>query len=311
MNFIDKRYKVGVTSDILYGSAGVGYNDGQGPVRERELRMDRYAPLDAPPGPRPAIVLAFGGAFHRGSKEDDAVLENGQGNTTIASYCALFAARGYVCFSIDYRLTQEDPDPGPTRILGDEDVPRSRIDFVRDLLGLSPSTPEMIRRVQEAGSDDMATAFMYVAAHADELGVDPGKIAIGGFSAGGRIAMNAAFGEGITPFAVIGLSSYVPNIVLDQFLDRGADSIPVFIGRGEQDLDYVCRQTALMSERLKAAGIVHRLCVVPGSGHFYPATAMVQASDGVAGTLEESIAGFLQSSLAGTGNSKERSHVDS
>ena len=101
MNYLEKRYEVSCNRDVRYGTAMIGYNEGNGPLRERELRMDVYTPRNAPQGPRPALVLAFGGAFHRGSKEDDAVQENGHANTPIADYCALFAARGYVCFSID------------------------------------------------------------------------------------------------------------------------------------------------------------------------------------------------------------------
>jgi dienelactone hydrolase len=298
MDFIEKRFEVELISNIVFGSANVDYRGGEGPMRERVLRLDCYKPKYASDQPLPALILAFGGAFHRGSKEDDTVVENGHSNTPIAEYCARFAARGYVCFSIDYRLAQEDPDPGSTLILGDEDVPRSRIDHVRRILGLEPSTAEMIRNVQEAGIDDMAMAFRFVKDQSATYGVDPDRIAVGGFSAGGRIAMNAALGDDITPAAVVALSAYVPGIVMDAFASRNIRPFPVFVGHGEADLEYVLQQTPVMSQRFAELGIPCSTCMVPGGSHFYPASAPVVFSHEDAKDLETAIASFLNSALA-------------
>ena len=54
-------------ADIAYAEAGIAHSTAP---RRVTLRMDAYLP-DAPTGPVPAVVLAFGGAFLRGSKEDD------------------------------------------------------------------------------------------------------------------------------------------------------------------------------------------------------------------------------------------------
>ncbi|MEZ5232723.1 MAG: alpha/beta hydrolase [Acidimicrobiales bacterium] len=43
-----------------------------------------------------------------------------------------------------------------------------------------------------AGSQDVAAAVAWVATHADELGVDPGRIALIGSSSGGHLALYAA-----------------------------------------------------------------------------------------------------------------------
>jgi acetyl esterase/lipase len=53
------------------------------------LRMDVYAA--AGPGPHPAIVQIYGGAWQRGQPRDH------------AAFAAYFAARNYVVFAIDYR----------------------------------------------------------------------------------------------------------------------------------------------------------------------------------------------------------------
>ena len=153
---------VRVLRDITYGTALVGYNAGHGPMASRALLLDVHRPAGVSSERRPGIILAHGGAFHRGTKDDDAVTVDGHSNTPIAEYCARFAARGFVCFSIGYRMAPEDPHPGNDPILGAEDVPRTRIDQVREELGLGPSTAEMIRQTHEAGINDAAMAFDFV-----------------------------------------------------------------------------------------------------------------------------------------------------
>lgn len=71
----------------------------------KELYMHIYAPVNDTSSYRPALVLAFGGAYIRGSKED------------VAPVCEMFAARGYVCASIDYRLFDAFKIPDSTVIL--------------------------------------------------------------------------------------------------------------------------------------------------------------------------------------------------
>jgi acetyl esterase/lipase len=255
--------------------------------------MDVYSPLANGTALRPALIMAFGGAFHRGTREDDTVNEAGHRNTPVSEYCRRFAARGYVCFSIDYRLTQEDPHPGEDLILGDEDVPRSRIDFVRKVLGLDPSTADMIRRVQEAGIEDMATAFRFVRGHAESFGIAKDRIAVGGFSAGGRIALNAALGKDIEPAAVVGLSAFVPERVMDAFAVSARKRFPVFLCRGENDLHYVRSHTPVMCGRLAQMGVPCTAYTVPGGSHFYPAEAAVVSEAGETDVLEAAMARFL------------------
>ena len=131
-------YDVEVIRDVVYGRGLVRSMDSQGPV-SRELKLDLYRPRRRDPGVLlPALILAFGGAFHRGSKENDAFEAEG-GNTAIAEYCLRFARRGYLACSIDYRLVTEDPDPGATCVVrSPERIPTSRVDVVRRLLELPP-----------------------------------------------------------------------------------------------------------------------------------------------------------------------------
>lgn len=292
-----KRFEVEITRDIEYGRAGVAYGDGTGPANERALCLDYYRPIDAP-GLRPALVLAFGGAFHRGTKENDVRPEDGPKNTSTASYCERFAARGFACFSIDYRLTQEDPHPGYTPALGVEPISTSRIDVVRKILGLEPATPLMISNTQEAAIDDMVSAYRYVCGEAPAYQIDPARIAVGGFSAGARTSTMAAMAERISPAAVVALSGLATQSVVDRFHATARRRMPIFLGYGEDDLDYVVAGVPRMIEQLKAAGHTYQSCLLPGQTHFYPAQASVQSSVGNPATLEEAIEQFLARHLS-------------
>jgi predicted esterase len=58
--------------------------------------------------------------------------------------------------------------------------------------------PTSVPEAQDAARDaqhDMQAAVRYARANADELGIDPNKIAVGGSSAGGIIALMTAFNE--------------------------------------------------------------------------------------------------------------------
>jgi acetyl esterase/lipase len=297
---IPEGHEIEIVRDIEYGTARVDYNGGAGPMRTRALLLDAYRPLDVS-SPLPTLVLAFGGAFHRGTKENDVRPEDGPKNTAIAQYCARFARRGYLCCSIDYRLTPEDPDPGSTPTLGDEPVPTSRIDVVREMLGLPPATSEMLRCAQEAAIDDMVSAYRFVVGDAAALGADASRIAIGGFSAGARMATSAALAERISPAAVIAMSGVAAPSAIDRFHASGRPHMPIFIAYGENDLDYVIPGARTMMERLKAAGHPYESAFLPGQTHFYPASSAVVASHEAPATLEDAVAGFLTRHLDDNG----------
>ena len=63
--YIDKIHEVDVERDVVYGVGGVGFDRATGPARYRPLKLDIYRPRDATDEPRPALILAFGGAFHQ------------------------------------------------------------------------------------------------------------------------------------------------------------------------------------------------------------------------------------------------------
>lgn len=296
INYIDKQFQVQIIPNQVYGSAGILFSTQ--PV-QRNLLVDVYQPIGLPSGTQsPALIMAFGGAFHRGSKEDDAFEVEGSTNTAIAEYCLEFAKRGYVCFSIDYRLIQEDPDPGKTISISSQDlVPRSRVDEVRKIMNLPPADNLMLWRGIEGAIDDGVSAIRWVKENAERFQIDPQKIVIGGWSAGGRIALHAAFAEKEEVAAVFSISGYMHPVDMKECMlsDTGAPS--VFVSWGSKDLDYVLSQGPVFQEHFNKVGIEHTACEIQNASHFYPRSVLISDSSGFNGSFEESLARFLKKSL--------------
>ena len=104
-------------------------------------KLDVYLPeSDAPKGGRPGLVYVHGGGWKSGSKD------GGQW----ASLPAGYAAKGYVCISVNYRLTVD-----------------------------GGGFPACIH--------DVKNAVRWFRAHADELGLDPKRIGAYGNSAGAHL----------------------------------------------------------------------------------------------------------------------------
>ncbi|HVV81806.1 MAG TPA: alpha/beta hydrolase [Kofleriaceae bacterium] len=110
---------------------------------KRALRLDLYQGERRWPGPRPVFVYVHGGAWVIGNRRQ-------QGRLTIHE----LAAAGWLCASIDYRLSPRATFP-------------DHLDDVRD-------------------------ALTWLRAHVAEHGGDPGFIVIGGGSAGAHLASLAA-----------------------------------------------------------------------------------------------------------------------
>ncbi|KJC59744.1 hypothetical protein UP10_16500 [Bradyrhizobium sp. LTSPM299] len=302
MPYLDKVYDVAFTPDVTYGVGGVGYVAGQGPARYRDLKLDVYRPLSDDKVLRPALILAFGGAFHRGTKGAE-VFEGENPSTAMADYCREFARRGYVCFSIDYRLMQEAPDPGVTPfLLPGQPQNTDRIDFVRNILGLPPCTPQMMADTLEAATDDMTKAVNFVRNRSQAYGVDVTRIVCGGFSAGAGIALNSAFAERAPVAAVVALSGRIAGPTMDVHLTDGATAPAALLFHSEHDLPVILGGIAEMRDHFNRVGIANRFVHVADADHFYRRTATVQRADGKASDVETAMAEFLYDTLrlAGT-----------
>jgi acetyl esterase/lipase len=139
------------TADITYGSAVNG--SGQTVT----LKLDVYRPEGDTVTRRPAIVWVHGGGFSQGDKTSPEIVDEAN----------WFAKKGYVNFSITYRL-----EPGGCVASG--------------------PTGGCVKAILEALADAQ-TAVAWVRDHASTYGVDTTRIAIAGSSAGAITAMNVGY----------------------------------------------------------------------------------------------------------------------
>ena len=293
-----------IERDVPYGEGGIGF--GTTTPGTRVLRLDAYLPAgDAPPGGRPALVLSHGGAFHRGAKDRDEFEQEGSHNTPVHEYAERFAARGYACFSIGYRLTQELPPPLPRPVKRIRDrVERGRIDYVRGLLGLPEATTEELLRGSEAAFADVAMAFAFIHAHAGRWGIDRDRMAIGGFSAGAFASAYAVFALGQPAAAVVCLSGGMDEADADHYVHGARGLPPLLLFSGEHDLPSIPPRVAALAACAAKAGLGVRHYQVPGKPHFYDrASAVVPQSSTLPGgeacaTVEEAMVQFLDTALA-------------
>ncbi len=113
----------------------IAYREGQ----SKAWRLDLAMPKEPPDEPLPAIVFVHGGGWRSGDKRAANFLGPAQE----------FAAKGYVCITVNYRLIQEAPMP--------------------------------------ACIEDVKCAVRWLRAHAKEYGVDPDRIGAYGNSAGAHL----------------------------------------------------------------------------------------------------------------------------
>ena len=139
------------TTGLKYGEGTTFGGNFQG------LFLDVYEPEGDTETLRPVIILAFGGSFIGGAREDMAFL------------CEAYAKRGYVAVTIDYRLYDGALFPLPSA----EDMTDVVIKSISDMKAA-------IRYMRE----DAATTNLYK--------IDPDNIFVGGISAGSITAAHTA-----------------------------------------------------------------------------------------------------------------------
>lgn len=263
-----------IIKDIVYGEGQIGYANGTGTMTSIPLLLDAYLPAEKSSHPQPCLVLAFGGAFHRGSKEADSFSDGVGTSTAMAEYCRRFAELELPCFSVSYRLTQTDPAPVANPVLTRKDgVPLGRAGVVRQMLGLGPITPLELARAMEAAFEDVASAARFVIANAARFGVDPARVVLGGFSAGGRSAMYSAYAKRVPVAGVISISGPLMTEDAAHYVKKGANLPPLLYFSGEKDLEQVLQATPGTVQAFEAAGSDFTWARMPNATHFYPAEA--------------------------------------
>lgn len=294
--------QVRVHPDLVYGQGLVGGEQ----ATERPLLMDWYEPLAAADERRPAVILAFGGSFVRGSKGDEHFTENGAQDSSMADYCRAFARQGFNCFSIEYRLAGERPVLAKP-VAADRLMPESlavtpqttvRIDIARQAIGLPPMDDAARAEFWQAllsASEDMEAAVNHVRGNAVQYGVDPERLALGGFSAGAITAINTAYGRHVPVKAVVSLSGSTWGYLLQGNLLAQPPALLQLVG--QEDLPGVIRGSGAVARVLDSAGARRQQAWVPGFGHFYPMGAVSLGDDFSKLSVEQRVVGFLREQL--------------
>lgn len=121
-----------------------------------ELFMDVFEPLGDTATQRPLVIIAFGGSFIGGQKED------------LHQVCQIYASYGYVAATIDYRLYN---------LIWGLDL----VNYYRAILGAMSDMKASIRYFK----NDAATE--------NNFRIDTNAIFVGGYSAGAFTALNTGY----------------------------------------------------------------------------------------------------------------------
>ncbi len=263
---LEALYEVNIEEAVVYGIGGT-LDGGQ-----VELLLDLAVPDTGTGGPRPLWVDIHGGGFVGGSRNP----KRGP------------AARGWVAASIDYRLADDNPLPGP------------RFQEFYEAIGGAESSARY--RSVVAAVEDTLTAIDYLVGRADELAIDTDRIVLAGFSAGAFTALNAAYCTdkfGITRSSIAAVVDYGGRLIdtcgAGSSIDPGEAA--VFVVHGTEDTGETRFEGALsIIQGAQEAGIAYEFHPLDGVGHtFYPKTATI--ADGR--TVEAATYEFLDRVLDG------------
>jgi len=148
------RYKDLIFKDVSI-EKDLSYNSATTKATQKSYLFDLYQPKGDDLKERPLIIWMHGGGFKFGSKTSKGV----------TVWSRDFAQRGYVCVSINYRLSKHNP----------------LFNF------------DTLMKATFYATQDAKRAVAYFRANADKYGIDPDKIILGGNSAGGMISLHAAY----------------------------------------------------------------------------------------------------------------------
>jgi len=151
---------VAVDAGVVYGQGAVNAHTVPG---TNDLLLDVYRPSDPADVTGEALVLIHGGGFVFGDRTSADMVDAGTN----------FASRGWVCFSIDYRLLGDDP-PAPVWIEG---------------------LTNLLLNTAHAAFTDTKRAVRWVRSHADDYGCDSNRVAALGHSAGAYCVVQACISD--------------------------------------------------------------------------------------------------------------------
>lgn len=238
-------YGTTVSQNITYGTGATNFGNSQ-----IDLKLDVYRPVAGSvplPAKSPALVVIHGGGFTGGDKSE------------FSDEAQIYTALGYVIVSINYRLLGHNAPLEPGVGEGVTPPPPGY-----DTLPLPQGYATL-----NAAVNDAAKAFKWLQDNAATYGVDPNRIGMGGFSAGGVISTLIGYGHptDVRPKIIMDLAGGMYGL---EHLAQPGDP-PAFIVHGDEDDSVPFHNAINLAAELKAEGVYHELYVQKGRGHaIYP-----------------------------------------
>jgi acetyl esterase/lipase len=219
----------------------------------------------APTGPAngTAVIVAPGGAYH--------LLAVDHEGTEVAGW---LAAQGVTAFVLRYRIA-----PTPT-----DDV--EMVAFQRELdnrIRTAPPRPgggvslgAAADRAKALGDEDGRQAIRFLRGHAAAWGINPQRVGIVGFSAGGSVAMESALAPQAAARPDFAAPIYPP---LPESLEVPAGAPPLFLAHALDDPALPPTGTVAIWQAWHAAGIPAELHLFRSGGHGFGMHRLGLASD--------------------------------
>ena len=292
---VDSTYAITVDTAIVYAQGLSHESLNSDAATVMPLLLDAYVPQGAG-GNRPAIVIIHGGGFTGGSRSGWRQVEQ-------AEY---FASRGWVAFSIDYR------------VLGDKGtVPEQWVDSVMSS-NADPLAMAQSMAMYPAHRDAKA-ALRWVAAHAVDYGINMDYLTVGGGSAGGITSVGVGVtdagdfrdelstAEDPTLLTTNLGEEYAVKTILDYWGSRVSVDLlqgvygvsrfdpgdpPLFIAHGTEDETVPYFNALLLQATWNNTGVPYVLHTLQGAGHG-PWDATVDDAEGNPQTLLELAFDFI------------------
>lgn len=145
--YYSHQFNAHVETDVVYANSPelTPVYVSEGVTVNVDMKLDIYTPVGDTLTKRPLVMLAYGGGYLFGTKEDE----------DVSSTCDSLAKKGYVAVSLDYRMGL-------------------------NLVNEGSSTRAMYRAAQ-----DWSAAIRFMKEHHQTYGIDTNYVFIGGVSAGG------------------------------------------------------------------------------------------------------------------------------
>ena len=253
--FKDPQFKVKVARNVQYSTGDVR----QPGLAKRTLLLDIYQPDTGDVSWKsPAMIAIHGGGFLFGDKSE------------MTNICRELAARGYVCFSINYRLVPDDP-PG-----------QSQDQYTRTVM---------------AAVADADHAAQWVEANSAKYHIDTGRMFIGGSSAGAVTSMLLAYNPDIKPphFRAVADMWGTMGPRVNWIRKTGP---PLLIIHGKEDETITVSAAEQIDARARQVGLEHQTFLIDGMGHSLPLNLEVGGE-----TLLQHLIDFFYKHLAPVGRS--------